>query len=131
MKQIGNLSVYKLLGYVILGIGAIAFVNASTGKIQANAPVPEANTQYSRSRHTINLVLNELDELKVTEGQRVNVGDIISDRTSAREKLLAKKGAVQNRVTVWRRNYQSNRTLVLISLADERDMSNTKGINKN
>ena len=66
MKQIGNLSVYKLLGYVILGIGAIAFVNASTGKIQANAPVPvpETSSQYSRSRHTINLVLNELDDLK-------------------------------------------------------------------
>ena len=26
MKQIDNLSVYKLLGYVILGIGAIALV---------------------------------------------------------------------------------------------------------
>ena len=52
MKQIGNLSVYKLLGYVILGIGAIAFVNASTGRIQANAPVPvpETSSQYSRSR---------------------------------------------------------------------------------
>ena len=100
MKQIGNLSVYKLLGYVILGIGAIAFVNASTGRIQANAPapVPETSSQYSRSRHTINLVLNELDELKVTEGQRVNVGDIISDRTSAREKLLAKKQRLETAI---------------------------------
>ena len=97
MKQIGNLSVYKLLGYVILGIGAIAFVNASTGKIQANAPapVPETSSQYSRSRHTINLVLNELDELKVTEGQRVNVGDIISDRTSTKAKLQAKKDRLE------------------------------------
>ncbi len=62
MKQIGNLSVYKLLGYVILGIGAIAFVNASTGKIQANAPVPvpETSSQYSRSRHTIKALSRDI-----------------------------------------------------------------------
>ncbi len=93
MKRIGNLSVYKLLGYVILGVGAYALVNANTVETQATAPVPvpETNNQYSRSRHTITLVLNELDDLKVTEGQRVNVGDVISVRTSARAKLQAKK----------------------------------------
>ena len=45
------------------------------------------------SRHKITLVLNNLSDLKVEEGQRINVGDIISDRTQATErtKLQAKK----------------------------------------
>ena len=95
MKK-GNWSVVKLLGYVMLGIGAITLVNANTGTTQANQPEPvaETTTPYSRSRHVITLTLNDLDELKVTEGQRVNPGDIISDRTSTRAKLQAKKERV-------------------------------------
>ena len=87
-----NWSVVKLLGYVILGIGAITLVNANIKTTQANQPEPvtETTTPYNRSRHTITLTLNQLDELKVTEGQRINVGDIISDRTSSRAKLQAK-----------------------------------------
>ncbi len=93
MKKVDNWSVVKVLGYIFLGIGAIAVVNATTKQTQANQPEPvtETTTPYNRSRHTITLTLNQLDELKVTEGQRVNVGDIISDRTSARTKLQAKK----------------------------------------
>ncbi len=88
-----NWSVVKLLGYVILGIGAITLVNANIKTTQANQPEPvaETTTPYNRSRHTITLTLNQLDELKVTESQRVNPGDIISDRTSSRAKLQAKK----------------------------------------
>ena len=80
MKK-GNWSVVKVLGYVLLGVGAIALVNTNTKQTQANQPepVPETTTPYSRSRHIITLTLNQLDELKVTEGQRINVGDIISD----------------------------------------------------
>ena len=79
MKKIGNLSVVKLLGYVVLGIGAIALVNTNTKQTQANqtAAVTETTTPYSRSRHIITLTLNQLDELKVTEGQRINVGDVL------------------------------------------------------
>ncbi|MDJ0573268.1 MAG: hypothetical protein QNJ53_30115 [Pleurocapsa sp. MO_192.B19] len=100
MKKIGNWSVVKLLGYVILGIGAIALVNANTEQTQANQPEPvaETTTSYSPSRHTITLTLNQLDELKVTEGQRINVGDIISDRTSERTKLLAKKQRLETAI---------------------------------
>ena len=101
MKKIGNLSVVKLLGYVVLGIGAIALVNTNTKQTQANqtAAVTETTTPYSRSRHVITLTLNDLDELKVTEGQRVNPGDIISDRTSTRAKLQAKKERVLAAIT--------------------------------
>ena len=83
----------KVLGYVILGIGAIAFTITNTQTTQANQPEPvtETTTPYSPSRHTITLTLNQLDELKVTEGQRINQGDIISDRTTERTKLQAKQ----------------------------------------
>ena len=91
-----NNNFYKIFSFFLLGLGAFAIVNASTGETQANAPVTNSETvatssQYSRNRHIINVVLNELDELKVEEGQRINPGDIISDRTSTRIKLQAKK----------------------------------------
>jgi multidrug efflux pump subunit AcrA (membrane-fusion protein) len=89
---------YKLLGYLLLGISAIAFVNASNTDILATAPVTEEPTQSINNRHTITLTLNQLDELKVTEGQRVNVGDIISDRTYTRAKLQAKKDRLESAI---------------------------------
>ncbi len=79
MKRISNLSVYKLLGYLLLGIGAYAFLNANNTDLQANSAVTEQQTTYKRNRHTITLVLSQLSDLKVEEGQRINVGDIISD----------------------------------------------------
>lgn len=100
-----NNNFYKIFSFVFSGLGAFAVVNASTGETQANAPVPTpettstvTNNQYSRSRHVIKLTLNELDELKVTEGQRVNPGDLISDRTSAKENLLAKKQRLETAI---------------------------------
>ena len=91
MKRICNLSVYKLLGYLLLGIGAYAFLNANNTDLQATSPATQEQTTYKRNRHTITLVLNQLSDLKVEEGQRINVGDVISDRTAERTKLLAKK----------------------------------------
>ena len=67
---------YKLLGYLLLGIGAYAFLNANNTNLQATSPVTEQQTTYKRNRHTITLVLSQLSDLKVTEGQRINVGDI-------------------------------------------------------
>ncbi|VEP16497.1 conserved hypothetical protein [Hyella patelloides LEGE 07179] len=95
-----NWSVVKVLGYVILGIGAIALTNTNTKQTQANQPEPvtETTTPYSRSRHIITLTINQLDELKVTEGQRINPGDIISDRTSTKAKLLAKKERLETAI---------------------------------
>lgn len=92
--KIANLSVYKLhklLGYLLLGIAAYAFVNANDTNVIATAPITEEPTQSTPNRHTITLVLNQLSDLKVEEGQRINVGEIISDRTSERSKLQAKK----------------------------------------
>ena len=82
---------YKLLGYLLLGIGAYAFLNANNTDLQANSTVTEQQTTYQRNRHTITLELNQLSDLKVEEGQRINVGDIISDRTTERTKLQAKR----------------------------------------
>ena len=74
------MKIYKLLGYLLLGIGVYAFVNANNTDLQATAPATEQQTTYKRNRHTITLVLSQLSDLKVEEGQRINVGDIISDR---------------------------------------------------
>ena len=99
MKLIFNLSVYKLLGYLLLGIGAYAFFNANNTDLQTNSEVTEQQTTYKRNRHTITLVLNQLSDLKVEEGQRINVGDIISDRTTERTKLQAKKQRLTASIT--------------------------------
>ncbi|MEM9509901.1 MAG: hypothetical protein AAGA16_19825 [Cyanobacteria bacterium P01_E01_bin.35] len=82
---------YKLLGYLLLGIGAYAFLNANNTDLQANSPVTQEQTTYKRNRHTITLALSQLSDLKVEEGQRINVGDIISDRSAERTKLQVKK----------------------------------------
>jgi len=91
MKRIANLSVYKLLGYLLLGISAYAVLNANNTNLQATAPVTQQQTPYKQNRHTITLILSQLSDLKVEEGQRINVGDIISDRTTERTKLQAKQ----------------------------------------
>ncbi|MDJ0900573.1 MAG: hypothetical protein QNJ55_17360 [Xenococcus sp. MO_188.B8] len=83
------MKIYKLLGYLLLGIGVYAFLNANNTDLQANSTVTEQQTTYKRNRHTITLVLSQLSDLKVEEGQRINVGDIISDRTTERTKLYA------------------------------------------
>jgi biotin carboxyl carrier protein len=96
MKRNLNLSVYKLLGYFLLAVAAYAFVNASNTDLQATSPVTEETTQSAPNRHTITLVLNQLSDIKVEEGQRINVGDIISDRTSERTKLQTKKQRLES-----------------------------------
>jgi chromosome segregation ATPase len=93
---------YNLLGYFLLGIAAYAFVNASNTDVIATAPATpirgqaEEQTPSTPNRHTITLVLNQLSDLKVKEGTRINVGDIISDRTSERTKLQAKKQRLES-----------------------------------
>ncbi|MEM6612702.1 MAG: hypothetical protein AAF652_10705 [Cyanobacteria bacterium P01_C01_bin.72] len=49
MKKTANLSVYKLLGYLLLGIGDYAVLNASTGKTQAIA-LPNVPNYKPRSK---------------------------------------------------------------------------------
>lgn len=102
MKRI-NLSVYNLLGYLLLGIAAYAFVNANNTDVIATAPTTEETTQLTPNRHTITLVLNQLSDLKVEEGQRINVGDIISDmrrhRTTEKAKLQAKRQRLADSLT--------------------------------
>ena len=93
------MKIYKLLGYLLLGIGVYAFLNANNTDLQATAPVTQQQSTYKRNRHTITLVLNQLSDLKVEEGQRINVGDIISDRTSERTKLQAKKQRLEASLT--------------------------------
>jgi chromosome segregation ATPase len=90
---------YNLLGYLLFGIAAYAFVNANNTDVIAIAPITEEQTQATPNRHTITLVLNQLSDLKVEEGTRINVGDIISDRTSERTKLQTKKQRLDDSLT--------------------------------
>ncbi len=46
---------------------------------------------YIQPIHTITVTLTSPEDLKVKEGQRIKQGDVISDRTQARQKLEAKK----------------------------------------
>jgi hypothetical protein len=83
--KIANLSVYKLHKLscsLLFGIAAYAFINANNTDVIATAPVTEEQTQSTPNRHTITLVLNQPEDLKVEKGQRINVGDIISDLRS-------------------------------------------------
>lgn len=48
---------YKLLGYLLLGIGAYAILNANNTDLQATATATEQQTTYKRNRHTITLVV--------------------------------------------------------------------------
>jgi hypothetical protein len=56
---------YNLLGYLLLGIAAYAFVNANNTDVIATAPITEEQTQSTPNRHTITLELNQLSDLKV------------------------------------------------------------------
>jgi hypothetical protein len=87
---------YNLLGYLLLGIAAYAFVNANNTDVIATSSVTEEQTQSTPNRHTITLVLSQLSDLKISENQRINIGDIISDRTSERTKLQAKKQRLES-----------------------------------
>ncbi len=87
--------IYKYLGFglIALGIAAIAF---NPGKSQADQSLATNSTgtlqtSTSRKRHKINLILSNLEEIKVSEGDRVEIGSLISDRTSERTKLYAKR----------------------------------------
>jgi multidrug efflux pump subunit AcrA (membrane-fusion protein) len=95
---------YNLLGYLLLGIAAYAFVNANNTNVIATSPATpirgqaEETTPTTPNRHTITLVLSQLSDLKVEEGTRINVGDIISDRTTERTKLQAKKQRLETAI---------------------------------
>jgi hypothetical protein len=91
MKRINNLSVYNLLGYLLFGIAAYAFVNANNTNVIATAPVSPEQTQSAPNRHTITLVLKQLSDLKVEEGQRINVGEIISPKGLASRPIAPPK----------------------------------------
>jgi hypothetical protein len=91
MKRNFNLSVYNLLGYVLLAVAAYAFVNARNTDVIATSPVAEETTQPRPNRHTITLVLSQLSDLKVEEGQRINVGDIISPKGLASRPIALPK----------------------------------------
>ena len=102
MKKIANLSVYKLLGYCFLGIAAYAVLNTNNTNLQATASLTQQQTTYKRNRHTITLELSQLSDLKVEEGQRIEIGQIISDRTTERTKLQAKKQRLEDSLTLIR-----------------------------
>ena len=96
-------NIYRLSSFIFFGLGVFLLFNSNIESIQANSTATNLEssntTSQKRRRHTITLVLNELSDLKVEEGQRVNVGDIISDRTAEKTKLQAKKQRLESSLT--------------------------------
>ncbi|NJK58249.1 MAG: hypothetical protein HC939_20860, partial [Pleurocapsa sp. SU_5_0] len=78
-------------------IAAYAFVNANNTNVIATAPATpirgqaEEPTQPSPNRHTITLVLNQLSDLKIQEGQRISVGEVISPKGLASRPIAPPK----------------------------------------
>lgn len=87
--------IYKFLGFGLIGLGVVA-IALNSGNLQAdssnnlssNSSLASSST---RNRHKINLVLSQREDLKVVEGDRVEIGSLISDSTTERTKLEAKK----------------------------------------
>ena len=96
-------NIYRLSSFIFLGLGVFLLFNSNIESLQANSTATNSKssntTSQKRRRHTITLVLSQLSDLKVEEGQRINVGDIISDRTTERTKLQAKKQRLEASLT--------------------------------
>ncbi|MGB5710098.1 MAG: hypothetical protein WBM44_04195, partial [Waterburya sp.] len=88
--------IYRYISYGLIGLGIIA-IAFNPGKSQADSSTSESSITFenssstSRKRHKINLNISNLEDIKVVEGDRIEVGSLISDRTTERTKLQAKK----------------------------------------
>ncbi len=94
--------IYKYLGFGLIALG-IAAITFNPGKSQADQSLATNSTgtlqtSTSRKRHKINLILSNLEEIKVSEGDRVEIGSLISDRTTERTKLQAKKQRLETAI---------------------------------
>ncbi len=82
-------NIYRYLSYGLIGLGiaAIAFnpgsSQADSSSMSETSSTFENSSSTSRKRHKINLNISNLEDIKVVEGDRVNVGDIISDKPTA------------------------------------------------
>jgi hypothetical protein len=89
-------------GLGLVGVAAVAIALASpieapisgevnaTEQIQTQAP-EGVDEPSSPKRHQVTVNLVSPNDLKVKEGQRIKEGDVISDRTEARQQLEARK----------------------------------------
>ncbi len=85
----------NLLGIGLTGLGAVALALSMDEPAQTNVTAQTYNqvqeVPRQPPRHKITVTLTSPEDLKVKEGQRIKQGDVISDRTQARQKLEAKK----------------------------------------
>jgi len=100
----GKVAVFGLVGFVawsaFTALGkersSIAQTSLSGQSIpQQSTPLttttPQQSTNTTRRRFKITVSLTSLDDLKVKQGDRVVKGQVVSDRTAARQQLEAKK----------------------------------------
>jgi biotin carboxyl carrier protein len=92
---LSNFAPLGLVGLITLGV--VSFNPAATvPSPQAATPIiqlvakPETSTR-SPKRYKIKVTLTSLDDLKVKTGDRVVAGQVLSDRTSQRQQLEAKR----------------------------------------
>jgi hypothetical protein len=78
---------YNLLGYLLLAVSAIAFVNASNTDVIATSPATpiswqaEEQTQSSPNRHTITLVVYHNDFDRLDKDLRESIFERINQET--------------------------------------------------
>ena len=88
-----NLLIY---GLISAGVVTIAFANPRTILNAQLSPEPSVPLEEEREtqqlkRHKITVTLTSPEDLKVKEKQRIQAGEILSDRTSERQRLEVKK----------------------------------------
>lgn len=99
--KIDNIYRYLSYGLIAAGIIAIAFNPNKSQADSSTSSTLESSSTFSQSsstrkRHKININVSSLEDVKVIEGDRVEVSSLISDRTSERTKLQAKKERLES-----------------------------------
>ncbi len=123
-----------ILGYTIAGFGAVAIaaspLELAAGNVSAVSPRTEASPRTETSekvlgeksipiirRHRITLNVTSLEDVKVQEGDQVESGQFLSDRTEQRLKLEAQRDRLKGAIA------QMSQPLTPIAALPEPDFS--------
>lgn len=92
-------SLSNCLGVAIAGLATVGMMVFNSGPAktpqvavaqQQTAPAGDQQ-QPSRKRHTITVTVSNPEDIKVEKGDRVQVGQVLADRTRERDKLTAQR----------------------------------------
>lgn len=86
-----------LIPYVVVGVAIASVAVAQTLPTPQSAPdiAPQISDDSSPTRLTITVAVADPEDLKVEQGDRVDQGQLIADRTRERERLEAQQAKLQ------------------------------------